>query len=59
MDHSKWAIATRDDVFFSCFGDMNRMTSQWKRGGMFYCLQSQLLRDALKALILIQETCMS
>lgn len=35
-DHSKWAIATSSAT--SCFGDMNRQSSQWKRGGVFYCI---------------------
>ena len=35
-DHSKWAYATKNN--FACFGDMNRMPSQWKRGGAFYCI---------------------
>jgi deoxyribonuclease-2 len=34
-DHSKWVLA---EGKYTCFGDMNRMTSQWKRGGAFYCL---------------------
>jgi deoxyribonuclease-2 len=34
-DHSKWALLEQK---YSCFGDMNRMSSQWKRGGSFYCL---------------------
>ena len=37
-DHSKWVISTTRPV--SCFGDMNRMSSQWKRGGAFYCIES-------------------
>lgn len=45
QDHSKWAYATANN--FSCFGDMNRMTSQWKRGGAFYCLDSPLLHQAM------------
>jgi deoxyribonuclease-2 len=38
QDHSKWAIPTDDNSNFACFGDMNRMTSQFKRGGAFYCI---------------------
>lgn len=34
-DHSKWVLAGET---YACFGDMNRMASQWKRGGSFFCL---------------------
>ena len=36
QDHSKWTLSGNQ---YSCFGDMNRMESQWKRGGAFYCLE--------------------
>lgn len=58
QDHSKWAVSVSEKVVWSCIGDMNRMVSQWKRGGMFYCLQSPLLNTAFKNLILFQEICM-
>lgn len=45
QDHSKWAYALNNN--YCCFGDMNRMTSQWKRGGAFYCINSSLLKQAL------------
>lgn len=38
QDHSKWAYAAQNNHV--CFGDMNRMASQWKRGGAFYCIES-------------------
>ena len=44
-DHSKWAIAGDD---YACFGDMNRMQSQWKRGGSFYCIVDKTLTAAVK-----------
>ena len=37
QDHSKWALSGEDSQWV-CFGDMNRMESQFKRGGAFYCL---------------------
>ena len=55
-DHSKWAIAGDD---FACFGDMNRMTSQWKRGGSFYCLPEPSLVAAVKSTILESDECAS
>jgi hypothetical protein len=38
---------------------MNRMESQFKRGGMFYCVHSQKLKAALQNLVLIKEVCPS
>ena len=48
-DHSKWAICS--DVNIACFGDMNNMESQRKRGGSFFCLKSNKLNTALKNII--------
>jgi deoxyribonuclease-2 len=53
-DHSKWALLEQK---YSCFGDMNRMTSQWKRGGAFYCLEDLSLHAALKKLISVTDEC--
>lgn len=54
QDHSKWVITQNKN--WSCFGDMNRMKSQWKRGGAFYCLESPVLRNALAKLI-VTDSC--
>ena len=54
QDHSKWAYATQNN--YVCFGDMNRMTSQWKRGGAFYCLNSPLLKQAMLSITLQTDT---
>lgn len=54
-DHSKWLVAMSGT--YSCFGDMNRMSSQWVRGGAFYCLDNSLLNTALKNLITTPQTC--
>jgi deoxyribonuclease-2 len=48
QDHSKWAYGVGTN--YSCFGDMNRMSSQWKRGGAFYCIESDVLRMAMEAI---------
>lgn len=55
QDHSKWAYATANN--YSCFGDMNRMTSQWKRGGAFYCINSPIVKQALVAITAATATC--
>jgi hypothetical protein len=53
-DHSKWVLAENK---YSCFGDMNRMPSQWKRGGAFYCLEDLTLHAALKKVITASDSC--
>lgn len=35
-DHGKWGYALENN--YACFGDLNRMTSQWRRGGGFFCI---------------------
>jgi deoxyribonuclease-2 len=46
QDHSKWAItATRDVV---CMGDINRMTTQYSRGGGTSCFSDETLHSILK-----------
>jgi hypothetical protein len=47
-DHSKWMLASNA---FACFGDMNRMASQWKRGGSYYCFTDVGLIEAVKNII--------
>ena len=42
QDHSKWGVAVNATGFqdeWSCIGDINRMTSQWARGGGTVCLR--------------------
>lgn len=55
QDHSKWAYATANN--YSCFGDMNRMTSQWVRGGAFYCIKSSILKQALVSITASTTPC--
>ena len=43
---------------YSCFGDMNRMVSQWKRGGAFYCLDNLYLYKVMKNIIVSTDTCL-
>lgn len=54
LDHSKWVIAGND---YACFGDMNRMDSQWKRGGAFYCLTETTLIAAMQKIVIDHDQC--
>lgn len=48
-DHSKWSVARNKGIF--CFSSLNRMVSQWKRGGQLTCILdfslAKLFRDSI------------
>jgi deoxyribonuclease-2 len=46
QDHSKWAITANKDVV--CMGDINRMTTQYSRGGGTVCFSDEILHSILK-----------
>jgi deoxyribonuclease-2 len=46
QDHSKWAITANRDVV--CMGDINRMTTQYSRGGGTACFSDKILHSILK-----------
>lgn len=56
-DHSKWAMSQDPKKPFVCIGDINRMKSQFKRGGGTVCLENKdvwtVFRDAVHDI----ETC--
>lgn len=58
QDHSKWTLPSNEDLNYSCFGDMNRMESQFKRGGAFYCIESKPLKQAMNKLIKTTAECL-
>lgn len=47
-DHSKWAVGSSDDAPYVCVGDINRMASQFKRGGGAVCMKSDQVWKVLK-----------
>ena len=53
QDHSKWAIGTRR----VCVADINRMTTQYKRGGGAFCFINPMLATVLNDTIEGANTC--
>lgn len=55
-DHSKWVVTPNATTV--CFGDINRMTSQYNRAGGTQCFQSASLATQLKSAVTgFQDTC--
>uniref|UniRef100_A0A6C0HFX0 Uncharacterized protein n=1 Tax=viral metagenome TaxID=1070528 RepID=A0A6C0HFX0_9ZZZZ len=55
QDHSKWAITETKNIV--CMGDINRMTTQYLRGGGTACFSDPVLHAILKAAIIKTNTC--
>jgi len=53
-DHSKWAISIDATLF--CASDINRMTTQFERGGGAYCFESALAQS-MASVITKTDTC--
>ena len=54
-DHSKWAIALDNSIV--CIGDINRMTTQYSRGGGTACMSNAALFQAFKNAVKGTDTC--
>jgi deoxyribonuclease-2 len=52
-DHSKWCVG-RDLV---CASDINRMTTQFARGGSAYCFHDSVLATALRTAVVGTDSC--
>lgn len=50
-DHSKWAISGDESGHHVCIGDINRMASQFKRGGGTTCLTVPSVWKAFKSFV--------
>lgn len=55
-DHSKWGITTQSEDF-TCIADINRMKSQFKRGGGSLCIHSEKVWKVFKKSIEAIEGC--
>lgn len=55
MDHSKWGVALSKEVV--CFGDINRMTSQYKRGGGTTCFENKAIWQQFLNSVTDHDTC--
>ena len=56
-DHSKWGIGINTNLL--CYGDINRMYSQWTRGGGALCTINESLRAFHKSIIGKYDSCPS
>lgn len=54
-DHSKWAVSVTSDTV--CASDINRMTTQFKRGGSALCFQDGTLSQAIRSSITGSDSC--
>jgi deoxyribonuclease-2 len=55
QDHSKWAITLNKHIV--CMGDINRMTTQYLRGGGTACFSDKLLHSILKNATVYINSC--
>ena len=56
QDHAKWAVAL-DSSYVVCVGDINRMTSQRKRGGGAVCFSNRNLCYSLYNTVVTSDIC--
>ena len=55
FDNSKWAVGITSNLV--CYGDLNRMYSQWNRGGSAVCALDQGLKQAHFKIIQKYDSC--
>ena len=57
QDHSKWAVSADERYHYICFGGVNRMSSQFRRGGGMFCFYNDLLWNLMKSGVVEVEEC--
>ncbi|XP_076352379.1 deoxyribonuclease II [Tachypleus tridentatus] len=56
-DHSKWAISSARIGSWVCVGDINRMKSQFRRGGGTLCLKDKFVFQTFSSFVSNYEKC--
>uniref|UniRef100_G3MR76 Uncharacterized protein n=1 Tax=Amblyomma maculatum TaxID=34609 RepID=G3MR76_AMBMU len=56
-DHSKWAVSEKTSQRYVCVGTLNRMESQYARGGQTLCFKNALLHKLLLRSVNEHEDC--
>uniref|UniRef100_A0A8C6SEP2 deoxyribonuclease II n=1 Tax=Neogobius melanostomus TaxID=47308 RepID=A0A8C6SEP2_9GOBI len=56
-DHSKWAVSTKPNTSWTCFGDMNRSVSQYLRWGGAVCISNKDVNGYFKGFVKKTEPC--
>ncbi|XP_022085065.1 plancitoxin-1-like [Acanthaster planci] len=56
-DHSKWAVATKSGLIWTCFGGINRQTSQMYRGGGAVCFENSNVHQTFYNAVAEYEPC--
>lgn len=56
-DHSKWAVGVDQTEPFICVGDLNRVRSQFKRGGGAICMRNVRVWNVLRKSVKDVEPC--
>lgn len=57
QDHSKWSVSMKDEVQWTCIGDLNRAAEQAWRSGGFICTQNKHIYNAFRHLVIHYESC--
>ncbi|THD21500.1 hypothetical protein D915_007855 [Fasciola hepatica] len=64
-DHAKWAATiskssvNEPENMWTCLGDINRMFSQYHRGGGTMCIKNAVIWEAFSGLVSSTESCNS
>uniref|UniRef100_A0A147BGZ2 Putative deoxyribonuclease ii n=1 Tax=Ixodes ricinus TaxID=34613 RepID=A0A147BGZ2_IXORI len=56
-DHSKWAISMQGSKGYVCIGSLNRMKSQFRRGGETLCFRSPVIYKLLYRTVMSVDDC--
>ena len=56
-DHSKWGVSSSSSPSWGCIGDINRVSSQYSRGGGALCLDNGVWAKTLRSVVLSDWPC--